>query len=358
MGQTSSSSVNQSTTSLSNPILKMKSSGIVAVEKGTNEQSDYVRSAIDVLSINRMSEDVVHNVKDYSYKNGPNSNNDYKLLYIIFACNFLWTLLMTGLPVVFNLKPLTYYHPRESFTPPQGTSDWYTASDVIRLVEPLIGLPFQLTVFICSGIFEHWDKSINCKILILLWVFSASVYGQGSGFHSASNMFKNALESYNLKGIESHGTYDDDGLYALYYYMRTVWEHKVAHYMYACGYAGMQIMCCIAYSDKVQDSSNKFDRVTYFFMILASCIYGLLLMSVAADFPHGLAAMLGFTISSIASIILYLYYLHHTSIDTSVFKFCRRPMLYFYLISYSIGLILVLIWIAAVGGLKSRSQVM
>jgi len=356
MGQSASSIRNQPSISLSNPILQMRSSGTVD-EKGTKEQSDYVRSAIDVLSINRMSDDVVNNVKDYSYKSGPNSNNDYKILYIIFACNFLWTLLMTGLPVVFNLKPLTYYHPRESFTPPQGTSDWYTCSDVIRLVEPLVGLPFQLALFICSGVFEHWDKSINCKILILLWVFSASIYEQGAGFHSASNMYKNALESYNLKGLGNDGTYDDPFV-PLYYYMRTVWEHNYSHYMYACGYAGMQIMCCIAYSDKVQDSSNKFDRVTYFFMILAACIYGLLLMAVGADFPNGLAAMLGFTISSIASISLYLYYLHHTSIDTSVFKFCRRPMLYFYLISYSIGLILVLIWIAAARGLKSRSQVM
>ena len=82
------------------------------------------------------------------------------------------------------------------------------------------------------------------------------------------------------------------------------------------------------------------------------------MMAVAADFPSGLAAMLAFTICSIAAIGSYMYYLKHTCIDTSIFKFCRRPMLYFYLISYTIALILVLIWIAAAGGLYSRSEVM
>lgn len=240
----------------------------------TRKEAGYARSAMDVLSINRVDPEIIY--KDYSYKSGPKSNNDYKVLYVFFACNFLWTLIMTSVPVIIDLKPLNYYQPRESMSPPQGTSDWYSCSDVIRLVEPLVGLPFQLILFICSGIFDNWDK-INNKICIILWIFAASIYSQGAGFHSASNMFKNALESYSWKltGIGSNGSYDDDFV-PLYYYMRTVWEHNYSHYMYACGYAGMQILCCIVYSDQVQDSSNQFDRITVFIFALAACIYGYL----------------------------------------------------------------------------------
>jgi hypothetical protein len=248
-------------------------------ENNKTKETGYVRSAMDVLSINRLSSDRYNTEiinKDYSYKSGPKSNNDYRVLYIFFACNFLWTLIMTSLPVIIDLKPLDYYHPRESKTPPQGTSDWYSCSDVIRLVEPLVGLPFQLILFICSGIFENWDNSINNKVCILLWIFAASIYSQGAGFHSASNMFKNALQSYGgpeYPGLGPDDSYDDTFV-PLYYYMRTVWEHNYSHYMYACGYGGMQILCCIAYSDKVLDSSNQFDRITVFFMSLAACIYG------------------------------------------------------------------------------------
>lgn len=80
-------------------------------------------------------------------------------------------------------------------------------------------------------------------------------------------------------------------------------------------------------------------------------------MAVAVDFPGGIAAMLGFTICHISAIGLYMFYLKHTQKDTLIFKFLRRPMLYFYLISYSIALILVLIWIAYAGCLCSRTQV-
>ena len=93
-------------------------------------------------------------------------------------------------------------------------------------------------------------------------------------------------------------------------------------------------------------------------MINNIIIKSLLLMGVAVDFPNGLAAMLGFTICSIATIGFYMFYLKHTQKDTLILKFCRRPFLHFYIISYSIALILVLIWIAYAGCLCSKSQVL
>jgi len=284
MGQKSSSTLNINTDSsaLNNPIMNVNDIKMKTIEENNNSNSNsnnnsnntYTKSAIEVLSINRFTTDSysseIDQKKDYSFKYGPKSNNDYKLLFVFFACNYFWTLIMTAVPVLCNLKPQHYYDPKnDNLSPSQGTNDWYSASDVMRLVEPLVGLPFQLILFLCSGIFEKWDNDIFTKILILIWIFSASIYGQGAGFHSASNMFKNALESY----INPDDSYDDN-LIPLYYYMRTVWEHNYSHYMYACGYAGMQICCCIAYSDKIQDTSSKFDFQTISFFFLSACIYG------------------------------------------------------------------------------------
>lgn len=270
-------------TGLNNPIImaadevimkNIEKDKIDRINNSDNNNNGYTKSAIEVLSINRFTaesyaSDIGH--KDFSYKFGPKSNNDFKLLFVFFACNFFWTLIMTAIPVLVNLKPQNYYNPKGNLSPTQGTNDWYSSSDVMRLVEPLIGLPFQLILLLCTGMFEQWHNDNFAKALILTWALSAALYETGAGFHSASNMFKNALETYITD--DEMKNYDDN-LIPLYYYMRTVWEHNYAHYMYASGYAGMQICCCIAYSDKFQDTSSKFDIQTICFLFIAAIIYG------------------------------------------------------------------------------------
>lgn len=59
-------------------------------------------------------------------------------------------------------------------------------------------------------------------------MFYGALYVQGAAFHSASNMFKAAVNSI----AEVH---DDDIVMDTKYWMRTVWEHIVSHYIYGGG---------------------------------------------------------------------------------------------------------------------------
>jgi len=113
-----------------------------------------------------------------------------------------------------------------------------------------------------------------------MWALGAAVYEQGAGFHSASCMFKNALETFPKS---AHDDFYDD----LFYYMKTFWEHIVGHYLYATGYATMACCYAYAYRDHVTPTGGL-DKKTVALMITASFLYGILITGVAADFPSGI----------------------------------------------------------------------
>ena len=115
---------------------------------------------------------------------------------------------------------------------------------------------------------------------IVMWALGAALYEQGAGFHSASCMFKNALETFPKS---AHDDFYDD----LFYYMRTFWQHIVGHYLYATGYATMSCCYAYAYRDHVTPTGGL-DKKTIILMISASLLYALLITGVAADFPSGM----------------------------------------------------------------------
>ena len=59
----------------------------------------------------------------------------------------------------------------------------------MRIMEPLAILPY-LYIFIVG-----YNKNIHGTILLLAFAFATYLYILGAGFHTASNMFKNAVES-------------------------------------------------------------------------------------------------------------------------------------------------------------------
>ena len=113
-----------------------------------------------------------------------------------------------------------------------------------------------------------------------MWALGAAVYEQGAGFHSASCMFKNALETFPLS---AHDDYYND----LFYYMKTFWEHIVSHYLYAAGYATMACCYAYAYRDHVTPTGGL-DKKTIGLMTTAVLLYAILITGVAADFPSGM----------------------------------------------------------------------
>jgi hypothetical protein len=156
------------------------------------------------------------------------SNSEYKIIICLFILSQLWTLLLTFIPVVGNVKPENFYDKR----------GWnYSGSDIIRFIEPVGSLPINFSIFLKSDIFIDWEVYQYNQACIFLWMISAAVCQQGAGFHSAFNMIKNAYETLPI-----YTNPTDDGQEEFYYYIRNRWQHLYSHYLYAAGYAAMAVV--------------------------------------------------------------------------------------------------------------------
>ena len=119
-------------------------------------------------------------------------------------------------------------------------------------------------------------------------------------------MFKHAVET-----LPQYSTYDDDKapLLEVIFWMGTIWEHLVAHYLYAAGIALMDVALALAFRKHVidayylqykQSSTASTDitpdsklihfsmnKVSWVFFCSAVITYGLLIAGVATQFPYG-----------------------------------------------------------------------
>jgi hypothetical protein len=197
-----------------------------------------------------------------------------------------------------------------------------------------------------SGIFTRTSSNDSTNtIIIYTFLFGAALYGQGAGFHSASNMFKNALETSGATGTTD-----------LLYYMRTVWEHEASHYLYASGYALMNLSQLLAFKDH-KAGLMGLPMHSKLCLVLASAVFALLIAAVAIDFPSGVAVALAYlTLYGGAIVGGYTFAQWYNNKDNHIFVFGHRPILHYYLLSYSLSLALILVWVAVVGGMASRSQ--
>lgn len=268
--------------------------------------------------------------------NNNDNNINYKQIFCYYLLTLLWTLLLTAIPIFANLPPKNYYpnHP-----------GWYTGNDLMRLLEPIGGVPLNFLVFHSSGIFTR-DLSVENMICIYVFIFATAVYGQGAGFHSASNMFKNSLNTI----WNGH----DDALGNLNYYMYIVWEHEAGHYMYAAGYGLMNVCQLYAFKDHKIGLAG-ITRFVKVLLISCSIVGALLIGGVAAEFPSGLIVGLVYLIVYGLMIVGgYVVYLYVNDPEERVFT-CR-PVLHYYLLSYCLALLFVVIYIAVVGGFNNRKQ--
>ncbi len=256
---------------------------------------------------------------------------------LLFTLSYFWTLFMTGLPVAFNVGPERYYAHHYG---------WYSGNDVIRFMEPVGGLIINFMLVYRSGIFKK-DLSPFSTILIVFFFFGVALYEQGAGFHSAANMFKNGMQTID---------FDDRDMKDMYYWMRNIWEHIVSHYLYATGYAIMTGVQCYLYKDFKAPHTGLPIR-TKIVLIITSILFALLIAGVAADFPSGLIVALVFLILYGLGVVGgYVFYLHRYVKEKNALVFGSRPFLHHFLLSYVLALFFVLIYIASVGGLSTRSE--
>jgi hypothetical protein len=272
------------------------------------------------------------------------SDQFYLDLFALYLASNLWTLLMTGIPLLANLGPDTYYphHP-----------GWYTGNDVARLLEPIGGFLYNFYIFKRSGIFlvssTSTYKLTYAEPLIFIFFLGSAIYGQGAGFHSASNLFKNAFETI----LAIH---NDDLGKDYEYWLRTVWEHETGHYLYAAGYAIMAFAQLWAYRSHCLSGGQKLSPMTRVVLVAAAILYGLLIAGVAIDFPSGvIVAFVYLILYGIFGVGGYLVYLRKTGIQ-NILTTGRRPVVQYFLLSYCVALFIVIIWTIIVGGAKDMSQ--
>lgn len=279
--------------------------------------------------------ELVHCIPEISRLHKPYSN-----LFLLFFVSNIWTFILTVLPVFASIGPTTYY---------SGHPGWYTGNDVVRFIEPFGGFIFNFYLFERSGIFAR-TRSVSDSLVVFIFLFGCALFGQGAGFHSASNMFKHSTE-----GIMHF--HDDVAVRDEYYWIRTVWEHEVSHYIYAVGYAIVAACQAWVYRD------HKFERLpdcTWYggfspLLILAAIVYGALLTGIAAEFPSGVVVMICYLglygFCGIGGYLLHEYYFLGRQ-----FAFGERPVLHYFLLSYVLSFTFLMAYIGLVGGLHTRSQ--
>ena len=206
------------------------------------------------------------------------------LVLTLMLVQSLWTLLLTAVPVAVKGVGVT--------SAPYLT--WYSSSDVMRLVEPIVTLPLSFWILWESG--ALWSHATCCQsgtyvamvaidqhvsghgsegagagtqqhgsqdrqqrdsqppcrrplIVALVFMLGGALYEQGAAFHSAAVMFKHPVEDLMLAGWKSLTPEEDNLLGDLYVWIRTTWEHAISHYLYAVGGVIISFTFQYAYRD-------------------------------------------------------------------------------------------------------------
>ena len=194
-----------------------------------------------------------------------------------------------------------------------------------------------------------------------VFMFGAALYGQGAGFHSASAMYKSALDTIDKD--------NDDRLDPLMYWIHTVWQHIVAHYIYAVGLCIMQATQAYAYrncrvpcksvgaTDSDGNSSSGLALPDKVLLCFASVVLGLLAFGVCIQFPAGtIVGFIYLILYGFGAIGGYHCYLYFTEKDAAVWQFGNLPVLNYFLLGYSFAFLMLVCWMIAVGGFVSKSQ--
>jgi hypothetical protein len=132
----------------------------------------------------------------------------------------------------------------------------------------------------------------------------------------------------------------------MYLNMEDLWEHKIAHYMYAFGGMWMSWVQLFLYRNQVHGPLSLFARTLW---IIGTILYGALLAGVAIEFPDGLYVGLIYTIV-IGTICILMMTLKRNGLQRGgIFTMGQRMVIQYYLGACVIGLVVVIAWIAKYG---------
>lgn len=135
--------------------------------------------------------------------------------------------------------------------------------------------------------------------------------------------------------------------------MQTLWEHYIAHYLYAGGAMIMSWVQMFAFRNQIHGPLPKSTRIIFSIGIV---LYSLLLAGVAIEFPKGLIVGLVYTIVIGLICVSMIIFNPHNLPRGGLFTMGRRMVLQFYLAACVIGLAIIIIWIAIFGMVNRKAS--
>ncbi|KAI9274917.1 hypothetical protein EDC94DRAFT_666554 [Helicostylum pulchrum] len=243
-----------------------------------NNQYDSEDEEEEINLDNVMSSDAALTTKRSTFRDVHVEDN--RLAWLLLATS-LSILIMTAVPVLFDIPNI---------------SPWFTGDALFRFFDPIITLPLNLFIItradvMTSGRSNYWGPLSEASVVWLLWTFGAALFVQFHGVHTASALFKHPIQDFNLAHPELVVQYPV--LHEMYSNMRDLWEHYIAHYLYAGGAMIMSWVQLFAFRNQLHGPLPTVTKVVW---IIGSIVYGLLLSAVAIQFPDGLIVGLVYSV--------------------------------------------------------------
>ncbi|KAH8548795.1 hypothetical protein BGW37DRAFT_514456 [Umbelopsis sp. PMI_123] len=167
---------------------------------------------------------------------------------------------------------------------------------------------------------------------LILWAIGAGIYIQ------------HPIEQFNLAYPDLVALYPV--LNEMYLNMEDLWEHNIAHYMYAFGGMWMSWAQLFIYRNQVHGPLPIGSKILW---IIGTILYGALLAGVAIEFPHGLYVGLVYTVVIGLICVCMMVFNKNDLRRGGIFTMGRRMVIQYYLGACIIGLIVVIAWIAKYG---------
>ncbi|CAO3588894.1 unnamed protein product [Absidia cylindrospora] len=263
------------------------------------------------------------------------ADHDRWLAWLLLGASFS-ILFFTVVPVVADI--------------PYIVPSWFSGDTLWRLFDPLFTLPLNLfvmtraTAIMTGGHSNYCGALSEQSVAWLFWCLGAGIFVQGHGIHTAAAMFKHPVQDFNLAHPELVSQYPI--LQQIYSYMRDLWEHVIAHYMYAFGGMVMSWAHLFAFRNQVHGPLTLGTKIVF---ALGSLVYGLLLAGIAIEFPDGLYVGLVYAIVIGLVCVAIILFKPNGLRKGGLLTMGRRMVPQFYLGSCVVGLIIVIIWIGIFG---------
>ncbi|KAI8329826.1 hypothetical protein BC941DRAFT_463613 [Chlamydoabsidia padenii] len=190
-------------------------------------------------------------------------------------------------------------------------------------------------IIISGGNPNYWGNLSEQSVAWLFWALGAGIFVQVQDFNAAH---PDLVAQYSI-------------LYQIYSNMRDLWEHIIAHYMYAFGGMIMSWAQLFTFRHQVHGPLTLGTKVVF---MLGSLVYGLLLAGIAIEFPYGLYVGLIYSIViGLICVLLIIRRRNGLRPYGDLFTIAPRMVPQFYLGACIVGLVIVIIWIA-IFGFKNR----